>query len=95
LLTGLVAIVLLQWRAVDKREFIAATLISKLRNARVSDRIEIERRRMQFNQLVEANNAEVEKAMAQRSKSSEQEPESAVSIPTRPTIDPSEVEDHV
>jgi hypothetical protein len=44
LLSGLVAIVLLQWRAADKREVIAASLIAQLWNGRVSDRIEIERR---------------------------------------------------
>ena len=60
LLSGLVAGVLLQWRAADKREVIAASLIAQLWNGRVSDRIEIERRTQQFNQLVEAHNAEVE-----------------------------------
>lgn len=64
LLSGLVAVVLLQWRAADKREVIAASLISQLWNGRVSDRIEIERRTEQFNQLVETHNAEVERALS-------------------------------
>ena len=63
LLCGLVAIVLFQWRAMDKRELIAASLIAQLWNGRVSDRIEIERRTEQFNQLVEAHNAEAEAAL--------------------------------
>jgi hypothetical protein len=65
LLSGLVAVVLLQWRAGDKREVIAASLIAQLWNGRVSDRIDIERRTQQFNQLVEAHNADVEKNLSQ------------------------------
>ena len=64
LLCALAAVVLLQWRAADKRELIAATLIAQLWNGRVSDRIEIERRTAQFNQLVEAHNAEVERTLS-------------------------------
>ncbi len=75
LLCGLVAIVLLQWRAADKREVIVATLIAQLWNGRVSDRIEIERRTEQFNQLVETHNAEVERSLSQKSVSSEREAE--------------------
>ena len=63
LLCGLVAIVLFQWRAMNKRELIAASLIAQLWNGRVSDRVEIERRTEQFNQLVEAHNAEAEAAL--------------------------------
>jgi hypothetical protein len=73
LLSGLVAIVLFQWRAMDKRELIAASLIAQLWNGRVSDRIEIERRTQQFNQLVEAHNAEAEAALSHKSRPSEQE----------------------
>ena len=73
LLSGLVAIVLFQWRAMDKRELIAASLIAQLWNGRVSDRIEIERRTQQFNQLVEAHNAEAEAALSRKSRPSEQE----------------------
>ena len=64
LLSGMVAVVLLQWRATDKREVIAASLIAQLWNGRVSDRVEIERRTAQFNQLVEAHNAEAERALS-------------------------------
>jgi hypothetical protein len=64
LLSGLVAVVLLQWRAADKREVIAASLIAQLWNGRVSDRIEIDRRTEQFNRLVEAHNAEAERALS-------------------------------
>ena len=73
LLSGLVAIVLLQWRAMDKRELIAASLIAQLWNGRVSDRVEIERRTQQFNQLVEAHNAEAEAALSRKSRPSQQE----------------------
>lgn len=73
LFSGLVAIVLFQWRAMDKRELIAASLIAQLWNGRVSDRIEIERRTQQFNQLVEAHNAEAEAALSHKSRPSEQE----------------------
>jgi hypothetical protein len=77
LLCGLVATVLLQWRAFDKREVIAASLIAQLWNGRVSDRIEIERRTQQFNQLVETHNAEVERSLSKKSTSSEREAETA------------------
>ena len=53
LLSGLAAVVFLQWRAMDKRELIAASLIAQLWNGRVSDQIEIEQRTAQFNDLVE------------------------------------------
>ena len=80
LLSGLVAIVLLQWRAADKREVIAASLIAQLWNGRVSDRIEIERRTQQFNQLVEAHNADVEKNLSQKPGPSQQDAEAAGSL---------------
>jgi hypothetical protein len=80
LLSGLVAIVLFQWRAADKREVIAASLIAQLWNGRVSDRIEIERRTQQFNQLVEAHNADVEKNLSQKPGSSQQDAETAGSL---------------
>ena len=80
LLSWLVAVVLFQWRAMDKREVIAATLIAQLWNGRASDRIEIERRTQQFNQLVEAHNAEAEAALAHKSKSSEQEADTKGSL---------------
>jgi hypothetical protein len=73
LLCGLVAIVLFQWRAMNKRELIAASLIAQLWNGRVSDRVEIERRTEQFNQLVEAHNAEAEVALSRKSRPSEKE----------------------
>jgi hypothetical protein len=66
LLCGLATLVLFQWRAMDKRELIAASLIAQLWNGRVSDRIEIERRTQQFNQLVEAHNAEVEATLSRK-----------------------------
>lgn len=71
LLSGLAATVFLQWRAMDKRELIAASLIARLWNGRVSDRIEIERRTEQFNQLIATHNRNVERSLAQRA-----EPES-------------------
>jgi hypothetical protein len=80
MLSGLVGIVLLQWRASDKREVIATSLIAQLWNGRVSDRIEIERRTGQFNHLVEAHNADVEKTLSQKSTPSERETEAAGSL---------------
>ena len=77
LLCGLAAIVLLQWRAADKREVIAASLIAQLWNGRVSDRIELERCTEQFNRLVETHNAEVERSLSQKSTSSEREAETS------------------
>lgn len=73
LLSGITAVVFLQWRAMDKRELIAASLIAQLWNGRVSDRIEIERRTEQFNHLVATHNADVEQSLAQRASSSERE----------------------
>ena len=73
LLCGLFTIVLFQWRAMNKREVIAASLIAQLWNGRVSDRVEIERRTKQFNQLVEAHNAEAEAALSRKTGLSEQE----------------------
>lgn len=73
LLCGLAAIVLFQWRAMNKRELIAASLIVQLWNGRVSDRVEIERRTAQFNQLVEAHNAEAEAVLSRKTGPSERE----------------------
>ncbi len=80
LLSGLVAIVLFQWRAADKREVIAASLIAQLWNGRVSDRIEIERRTQQFNQLVEAHNGDVERNLSQKPGGTQQVAEAAGSL---------------
>ena len=65
LLSGFAVIVLFQWRAMSKRELIAASLITQLWNGRISDRIEIERRTEQFNQLAERHNVEVERSLSQ------------------------------
>jgi hypothetical protein len=69
LLTGIVALVLFQSRSAEKREMIAASLIAQLWNGRVSDRLEIERRTEEFNQLVAAHNAETERSLALKSDS--------------------------
>jgi hypothetical protein len=71
LLTGAVAAVFLQWRSADKKEVIAAALITELWNGRVSDRIEIDRRTEQFNRLVETHNADVERALMLKPSASE------------------------
>jgi hypothetical protein len=80
LLTGMTAVVFLQWRSADKKEVIAASLIAELWNGRVSDRIEVERRTEQFNQLVETHNAEVERAFSLKSQVSEQEKQTAENL---------------
>lgn len=77
LLSGSVTIILLQWRSEAKREIIAAALIAELWNGRVSDRVELERRTEQFNQLVAVHNAEIEKALALKQQPSEQEKQAA------------------
>jgi hypothetical protein len=77
LLTGAAAVIFLQWRSSDKKEVVAASLITELWNGRVSDRIELERRTAQFNQLVETHNAEVEKALSLKSQPSEKDKETA------------------
>ena len=69
LLTGIVALVLFQSRSAEKREMVAASLIAQLWNGRVSDRVEIERRTEEFNQLVAAHNAETERSLALKSHS--------------------------
>jgi hypothetical protein len=69
LLTGIVSLVLFQSRSAEKREMIAASLIAQLWNGRVSDRLEIERRTEEFNQLVAAHNAETERSLAAKSES--------------------------
>lgn len=79
LLTGACVVVLFQWRAADKREVIASSLIAQLWNGRVSDRIEIERRTAQYNQLVETHNAEVERALMQKPRSAEQDKDADLS----------------
>jgi hypothetical protein len=76
-LTGTATVVLLQWRSADKKEVIAASLIAELWNGRVSDRIEIDRRTEQHNRLVETHNAEIERALMLKSRSSEQEKDAA------------------
>ena len=83
LLCGLAAIVLLQWRAADKREVIAASLIAQLWNGRVSDRIEIERRTGQYSRLVETHNAEAERTLVQKSQGSESAKDADVSRSVR------------
>jgi len=80
LLCGLVATVLFQWRAMNKRELIAGSLIAQLWNGRVSDRIEIERRTEQFNQLVEAHNGEAVAALSRKTGFSERESDANESL---------------
>jgi hypothetical protein len=79
-LSGLAAVVFLQWRAIDKRELIAASMIAQLWNGRVSDRIEIEQRTEQFNDLVETHNAEVERSLAQNANSSDRGNDKSVNL---------------
>jgi hypothetical protein len=64
---------LLQWRAAEKKEIVAASLIAQLWNGRVCDKIEIERRTEQYNQLVETHNAEIEKALMRKQQPSDQD----------------------
>lgn len=77
LLCASAAAILLQLRSAEKKEVIAASLIAELWNGRVSDRIELERRTAQFNDLVEAHNAEVERALTLKAQSTDQAREAA------------------
>lgn len=77
LLCGSAAVILLQLRSAEKKEVIASSLIAELWNGRVSDRIELERRTAQFNELVETHNAEVERALTLKAQSTEQAKEAA------------------
>lgn len=72
LLTASAAAIFLQLRSAEKKEVIAASLIAELWNGRVSDRIALEGRTAQFNELVEAHNSEVEKTLALKAQASDQ-----------------------
>ena len=67
LLSVAVVLLLMQQRAADKKELIAATLITELWNRQVSDEIEIVKRTQQYNELVDLHNAEVERGLLARS----------------------------
>ena len=67
LLVGVTGFCLLNLRASDKKERIAATLIAQMWNGRVSDRIEIERRTKTYNALVDSHNELVENSLAPQS----------------------------
>jgi hypothetical protein len=77
ILISVSTLVLLQWRAAEKKEVVAASLIAQLWNGRISDKIEIERRTEQYNQLVEMHNAEVEKALMRKQHTSDQDRDAA------------------
>jgi hypothetical protein len=68
LLTGVTMFLVFHIRAGEKKEIIAASLIAQLWNGRVSDRIEIERRTAQYNELVERHNAEIERSLMTQAK---------------------------
>jgi hypothetical protein len=74
------AVILLQWHSADKKEVIAAALITELWNGRVSDRIEIDRRTEQFNRLVKTHNADVERALMLKQSASESTNEGSGSL---------------
>jgi hypothetical protein len=80
LLSGLTTAFLLHLRAADKKEIIAATLIAQLWNGRVSDRIEIERRTEQYNNLVDEHNAVVERELMARSQQTPSEDQGATDL---------------
>jgi hypothetical protein len=62
--TGVTTLFLLHLRGVEKKEIIAARLITELWNGRVSDRLEIKHRTEQYNRLVEQKNAETTQRLA-------------------------------
>jgi hypothetical protein len=73
LLTGVTTAHFLDLRADEKKEFLAASLITELWNGRVSDRIEIERRTELYNRLVAQKNAMVETSIARERETTEAE----------------------
>jgi hypothetical protein len=80
LLSGLTTVFLFHLRAADKKEIIAATLIAQLWNGRVSDRVEIERRTEQYNNLVDEHNAVVERELMARSQPAPSEDQGATDL---------------
>ena len=58
----------LHWRASQKKESIAVTLITQLHNGRLSDRSELDRRTAQYNVLAERYNAEIEQSLSAQSR---------------------------
>lgn len=73
LLVGVASVHLFHLRAEDKKELLAATLITELWNGRVSDRIEIDRRTEQYNTLVAQQNAKMEEALDRERETTAQE----------------------
>jgi hypothetical protein len=67
LLIGVTGFCFLHLSASDKKERIAATLIAKLWNGRVSDKIEIDRRTQKYNTLVDDHNRLVERSLTLQS----------------------------
>jgi hypothetical protein len=80
LLSGVTTFFLFHLRAADKKEIIAATLIAQLWNGRVSDRVEIERRTKQYNNLVDEHNAVVERELMARSQAVPSEDQEATDL---------------
>jgi hypothetical protein len=80
LLSGVTTVFLFHLRAADKKEIVAATMIAQLWNGRVSDKIEIERRTEQYNNLVDEHNAVVERELMARSQSAPGEDQGATDL---------------
>jgi len=80
LLSGVTTFFLFHLRAANKKEIIAATLIAQLWNGRVSDRIEIERRTEQYNNLVDEHNAVVERELMTKAPEADSETKPATSL---------------
>ena len=80
LLSGVTTVFLFHLRTADKKEITAATLIAQLWNGRVSDRIEIERRTGQYNNLVDEHNAVVERELMTKAPEADSETKPATSL---------------
>ena len=80
LLSGVTTVFLFHLRTADKKEITAATLIAQLWNGRVSDRIEIERRTEQYNNLVDEHNAVVERELMTKAPEADSETKPATSL---------------
>jgi hypothetical protein len=80
LLSGVTTVFLYHLRAAEKKEIIAAKLIAQLWNGHVSNRIEIERRTEQYNNLVDEHNAVVEGKLMARSQAAPSEDQGATEL---------------
>lgn len=64
LLSGAATVILFQWRSAEKKEVIVSAMIAQLWNGRASDRVELDKRTRQYNELVQRHNLEAEQLLS-------------------------------